>query len=112
MDWKLAVIALGVAITLWFTINIKNAGSGTLLNDPEYGIQMDDGSVKTIPLRCDQMEAMLAIAEVERLKRQMEAQGCGTDHQSECLTFYYQWSMLEDFILWLNLLMEENCKTN
>ena len=110
MNWKLAGIALAIAGALWFTINVKNAESRPI--SPDYGIQMDDGSVVRVPLMCDQMEEMLVITKDEGLKRQMNALACGTDRQPECLPYFVQWKVLGDLNNWLERLIEENCKVH
>jgi hypothetical protein len=110
MDWKMAGLAIAIAMGIWLFIN-RPAPAAPMV-EPEYGIHRQDGSVDVIHLMCDEMLEMRERTIEEGKLRLDDAISCGSSRMGKCLPYYIQDSVLYDLYTFLNIAIADNCKEN
>lgn len=106
MDWKVAGLAIVIALGLWFSSNTAQPASLT----PQYEIYSQDGSYARVILSCYEMVTMRDIAEKEGMLREADAFSCGTNREGKCLPYYMQDAVMHELYDYLKQAIAENCK--
>lgn len=106
MDWKMAGLAIVIAMGLWFSS--KTAHTAPLT--PQYEIYGEDGSYGRVALACHEMVTMRDLAEKEGMLREADAYSCGTNRDGKCLPYYMQDAVMHELYDYLKQAIVENCK--
>ncbi len=106
MDWKVAGLAIVIALGLWFVSNSAQPASLT----PKYEIYSQDGSYQRVLLSCYEMVTMSALTESEGQLREADAYSCGTNLEGKCLPYYMQDAVMHELYDYLKRAIADNCK--
>lgn len=108
MDWKMAGLAIVIALGLWL---VSNPAQTAPLIVPQYEIYDMDGIESTrILLSCDEMVVMRDLTRQEGQLREADAYSCGTNRDGICLPYYIQNAVLHELDNYLKAAIQDNCK--
>ncbi len=106
MEWKMAALAIVIAIGLWISSNTAQPASLVI---PQYEVT-DQTGTHTIPLACVEMVDMRALTEQQGMLREADAYSCGTNRDGKCLPYYMQDAVMHELYDYLERAIADNCK--